>query len=617
MAARQHYPASNAGPVNNTSSSTWANVVSLPSHTPDASGIEVYFWTLALQNATNTTSSAQLRVRFGPSGSETTVANFGVESANTAEYPQLAGMFFHTEGGSPVAVVADVAIKPETNTNSINGKNGQIVSLTLGANDAINESLTRQTSAAGTIVDAVTVSFTSDGGDYVFVGYGEFDCPTFSVPVYFDLECNGATSGELGARINDGGDLAPALMVWKFASVAAGSRTGRFRYRSHSSSQTAGVTNARILVMRAADFDAVYGDQLSTASSGTQSDHVALTFTETLTANPHLLLGGWGTSATTATVHVTTQVTEGGSDIAESNRRAYNSAAARYHASGFASLRTPGAGSTTYTLDRVQSGSNTIAVGAGSALVLIDLGSGGAVTHATTGTLAGQIGSVAGSAAHVAIHGTSAALTGQIGSITGSAARKRAMASSGALTGQIGSITGAAARAAAPVTHAASGSLTAQMGGLSGSATRFRAHPASGTLAGQLGSVAGSAARKRAFGSSGALTGQGASVSAAASRFRGFATSGALSGQVGGVSGSADRSTGTVTHAAAGALVGAGATVVGGAARFRVLSASGVIVGAGSNLSGASAIAGMGIYVGARTSILIGKLTPYVGAKSF
>lgn len=87
--------------------------------------------------------------------------------------------------------------------------------------------------------------------------------------------------------------------------------------------------------------------------------------------------------------------------------------------------------------------------------------SAGPVTHATTGALTGQIGSVAGSATHVAIHGTSGAFTGQLGSVAGSAARKRAMASSGALTGQIGSISGAAARAAAAVTHAASGILTA------------------------------------------------------------------------------------------------------------------------------------------------------------
>lgn len=616
MAIRQHYSASNAGPVNNTSNSTWANVVTLPDFEPDASSTYALFWSSALQNATTTATDAQIRVRFGPSGFESTIATLNLESANIAEYPQLAGMFFHVEGVTPIDVYAEVSIKAETSANSINAKDGQIVALKLGANDVAAESLTRQTTTSTTPADAVTANFTSDGGDYVIIGYGEFDCPTTTVPVYIRLRCEGTNTGELGARINDATNLTPGMMVWRFTSVPSGARSAGFQYRAHTSA-TAGITNARILVMRAADFDAVYGAQLTSDSTGTQSDAVAITLTEALTANPHLLLGGWGTSGTTANTNITTQLTEAGSDIAESIRRTYNAAAVRFHNSAFASVRTPGSGSKTYTLDRVQAGSTSITVGTGSGLALIDLGSGGAVTHATTGVLTGQIGSMAGSAAHVAIHGTSGALTGQLGSVVGSAARKRAMASSGALTGQIGSISGAAARAAAPVTHAASGSLAGQMGSVSGSTTRYRAHPASGSLSGQLGGVTGSAARKREFGSSGSLTGAGATVAGSTARFRGFATSGALSGQIGSVSGSAERSTSTVTHATSGALGGQGAAVVGGAARFRAFEASGAIVGAGASLSGASVVAGTGIYVGARTSILVGKLTPYVGAKSF
>lgn len=385
MAARQHYSVSNAGPVNNTSNATWADIVQLPDFEPDASSTYAFFWSSALQNATNATADAQLRVRFGPAGFETTIATLNLESAATTEYPQLAGMFFHVEGVTPIDVYADVAIKAETNTNSINAKNGQIVALKLGANDVAAESLTRQTTTSTTPADAVSASFTSDGGDYVVVGYGEFDINIGTVPAYMRLRCEGTNTAELGVRTNDATNLSPGMMVWRFTSVAAGSRTAAFQFRAHTSS-TAGITNARILVMRAADFDAVYGAQLTSDSASTSSDAVAITFTETLTANPHLLLGGWGTSSTTTSTLITSQVTEAGSDIAESVRRTYNAAQIRFHASGFASLRAPGSGSKTYTLDRVQSGSANIAVGAGSALALIDLGSSGGSNHTLTAT---------------------------------------------------------------------------------------------------------------------------------------------------------------------------------------------------------------------------------------
>lgn len=382
MAARQHYSFSNAGPVNNTSNASWAALATLPDFEPDASSTYAIFWSGAFQNATNTSADAQIRVRFGPAGFETSVATLNIESAATSDYPQLAGMFFHVEDVAPVDVYADLSFKAETNGNSINGKNGQIVALKLGANDATGESLSRQTSTTTTNVSAATANFTSDGGDYVVVGYGEFDCSVTSAPVYVRLTCNGTNTGELGVRGGDLTNLSPGMMAWRFTSVPSGARSASFQFHAHSST-TAGCTNARVLVMRAADFDAIYSGQLSSDSAGTQSSYTsAITVTETVTANPHLLLGGWGTSSTTSGTDVRSQVTQGGAQIAESIRRAYNAAQIRFNISAFASVRSGhSAGSLTWTLDRGQSGSNTIAIGAGSALVLMDLGaSGGAVS---------------------------------------------------------------------------------------------------------------------------------------------------------------------------------------------------------------------------------------------
>lgn len=159
------------------------------------------------------------------------------------------------------------------------------------------------------------------------------------------------------------------------------------------------------------------------------------------------------------------------------------------------------------------------------------------VTHATTGALTGQIGSVAGSAAHKARHTTTGVLTGQIGSVAGSAQHKARHTTTGTLAGQ--------------------GSVVA------GSAARTRVHAATAALAGQGSVLAGSSAHKARHTTSGALSGQGSAVAGSAARTRVHATSGALAGLQASVTGSATLIplVGAVTHVTSGALVGAGAII--------------------------------------------------------
>lgn len=105
-------------------------------------------------------------------------------------------------------------------------------------------------------------------------------------------------------------------------------------------------------------------------------------------------------------------------------------------------------------------------------------------SHSTSGALTAQLGSVAGSAAHIAKHGTSGALAGQGSTIAGSAARTLLHAATGILAGAGALVAGAASRVGAAVTHATSGALAGAGSALAGAATRFRAFAASGTLSG-------------------------------------------------------------------------------------------------------------------------------------
>jgi hypothetical protein len=207
------------------------------------------------------------------------------------------------------------------------------------------------------------------------------------------------------------------------------------------------------------------------------------------------------------------------------------------------------------------------------------------ITHATTGTLTGQIGSVSGSAKLNKPHTTSGTLTGQIGSVSGSASRFRTFSTSGTLSGQLGSISGSARL---NIPHPTSGTLTGQDSSIVGSATRFRAfstsgtlsgqgsivtgnanrqsgsvtHVTDGTLVGQGSTVNGSSTRFRAYNTSGTLTGQGSSIVGDANRFRQFSTSGNLDGQVASITGNARHN---IPHLTSGALTGQGSSIVGDA----------------------------------------------------
>lgn len=136
----------------------------------------------------------------------------------------------------------------------------------------------------------------------------------------------------------------------------------------------------------------------------------------------------------------------------------------------------------------------------------------GTVTHDTSGALTGQLGSIAGTAAHVAVHNTNGTPTGQLGSVGGSAARLRAFSSTGALTGQGASIVGSAARAGGTTTHDTTGTPTGQGSAVVGTAAHVAIHGTSGTLVGTSALLAGTAVHNIPHGTSGDLTGPGSVV---------------------------------------------------------------------------------------------------------
>lgn len=187
------------------------------------------------------------------------------------------------------------------------------------------------------------------------------------------------------------------------------------------------------------------------------------------------------------------------------------------------------------------------------------------LTHATTGALTGQIGSVVGSAVHSATYPTTGSLTGQLGSVSGSATRYRAFSSSGTLTGQDSTIAGSATNYTVFTT---SGALTGQLGTITGDADHEAQkipHVTDGTLTGQGSEVVGSSTRYRTYTTTGTLLGQSSVVTGDSAHLSPITTTGDLVGQGAIVTGDAYHE--SYTHEVSGDLVGDGAIITGKASK--------------------------------------------------
>lgn len=193
-----------------------------------------------------------------------------------------------------------------------------------------------------------------------------------------------------------------------------------------------------------------------------------------------------------------------------------------------------------------------------------------AVSHGTTGALAGANPALAGTAKHNIPHPASGGLAGAGVVLAGMASRT------------------------SPVTeHVTSGALAGASPLLSGAAARTHVHPVSGTLAGASPLLAGSASRTAApvlHPTASGLAGVGAAFSGAAARTRVHPASGTLSGAEAALSGTAARVGAPVTHSSPGVLQAAGVLLVGQASVTRAHATSGALAGPGAVLSGFAAL---------------------------
>ncbi len=200
--------------------------------------------------------------------------------------------------------------------------------------------------------------------------------------------------------------------------------------------------------------------------------------------------------------------------------------------------------------------------------------------HATTGALASQDATIAGTAAHLTLHTSTGALAAQAATVSGAAAHQHA--ATGALTAQDATIAGTAVH---NLLHTSTGALTAQDATIAGTAADE--HSSTGALTAQDATIAGTAAHATLHTTTGALTAQDATIAGTAAHEH--AATGALAAQDAAIAGSADHTTAGASHSTSGALTAQDATVAGAATHLTLHTSTGALTAQDATIAGTAA----------------------------
>lgn len=385
MAARQHFPAEALAQATHSSSSTWADLVSLD-WTPDADSDYVIFWSYALRNSSNIGFDARGKIIHD--GADYAINNN--DSRNAAEYPSFAGIIHHQSGGEPTEINTKVSFQAQSNGNVIEAKLGRLVALKLSAADFYAETLSAISHGANTnFEDALVQSITVPSGGRTYLAIASFEQTaggsTLTCRSRLSSTSAGTASGEFGGCLNDSGGTNPVMLFWR-VTLAAGAQDVRLQYgMSHTSGGTLTITNRRLVLIELDDFDGEEYANLGTddTTTSTSYEDTPLALTAAISANPQLVLGAWATACST-TGTIGTDLHQDGASLTESVRQSYSNNFARLHGHASVSLLSGhGAGSHSWLL-RHKTSTGTGHTEAGASIAVLDLGADGGGPPAAT-----------------------------------------------------------------------------------------------------------------------------------------------------------------------------------------------------------------------------------------
>lgn len=558
MAARQHFSAEALAQATHSSSTTWADLVSL-NWTPDADSNYAIFWSYANRNSSNITSDA--RGKIVHDGVDYAINNN--DAYNAADYPSFSGLIHHQSGGSPTEINTKISFQAQSNGNVIQAKLGRLVALKLSAADFYAETLSAINHGANTnFEDALVQSITVPSGGRTYLAIGSFEQTaggsTLTCRSRLSSTSAGTASGEFGGCLNDSAGTNPVMLIWR-VTLAAGSQDVRLQYAmSHTTGGTLTITNRRMVLIELDGLDGEEYANLGTddTTTNTSYEDTPLSLTASISANPQLVFGAWATAASTTAV-IGTDLHQDGASLTESVRQSYSTNTARSHSHSSVSLLSGhGAGSHSWLL-RHKTSTGTGRTKASASIAVLDLGadSGGdgnatgaslSVSHSLGSGAATGTASASGADQSVALSLVGgAASSGVNGEATGASLSVAVSASTGAATGA----------------SSATGSALSVSRSISGGAGAGSANAAGSDLSGTR-SITGGAGTGNAS-ATGASLSQALSVSGGAATGNGEASGSALPVGLALVGGAASSEQ---TGDAAGASLLVGLSLVGGTA---------------------------------------------------
>ena len=249
----------------------------------------------------------------------------------TEDYYTCFAMGKYTAASTPVTQTFKIQYKGENNAVTAKIRNARIFIVKKDTNDQEDESLiARATTTSASYQDRAAKTWTPGSqGDYVILAVAELDSSSASMDIGVTLDVDGTEYGSGLIRLIDTVTNRYCWAVVKKVNLTAASHTVKIKYKSNGTA-TVGITNARLIILRADTFDNVssgdtYYDDDTTRATTTSTTYVDSNASITITPQDvaHVIFASAQLDSSSATQDVYAKLVTNGSDrnaLAEENK---------------------------------------------------------------------------------------------------------------------------------------------------------------------------------------------------------------------------------------------------------------------------------------------------------
>lgn len=293
--------------------------------TPKANRDYLFLWSQDVRSDT-TLSAAGSDVTIDGTSIFIEKPNVGPASTSPADYLSQGGLFRVQGGASPTAM--DIALSGTRGSNAANLslRNSRVSYVILGADDYYAENLPRQSfsdPANKTLTPVATLSFTpATPGDYFILCSFDYDL-THATNVDWEAQLTDGTTTTGGAwwrpSISGSSDRAPGMLVLPLSAVSGAKTITLSIIQPNTGGTTIGISEIRMVALRADRFARAYITQSTSNSSGSDTSYVtALSQNITPPAQAdHLTIAAWAQASTNTGAAIYAQYLDGADTVNE------------------------------------------------------------------------------------------------------------------------------------------------------------------------------------------------------------------------------------------------------------------------------------------------------------